>query len=125
MSRFYDTATNGRGRLHKTEAAGTTQTTFTAYDAMGRPTQYEQKFWTGAAWGQAFAVGQSYNKAGGVISQTYPSGHTVGYNYDAAGRVSDNAGAAAFSGNLGDGIQRTYANEVRYDEMGGRYQSSL
>jgi RHS repeat-associated protein len=120
--RHYDGATNGLGRLHWTEAVGVSASVFDAYDATGRPTQYHQSFWTGAAWGSAFGVQRAYNKAGAVASQTYPSGRTVSYSYDAAGRLGDNGTQAAFRGNLGDNVQRTYVSEVRYHEMGGREQ---
>ena len=47
----------------------------------------------------------TYNRAGGVTSQTYPSQHSVTYNYDPAGRVADkDASNLAFTGNLGDGV---------------------
>ncbi len=120
--RHYDWATNGLGRLHWTEGLGVSATVFDVYDSVGRPTQYHQSFWTGSSYGQAFNVLRSYNKGGGVTSQTYPSGRTVTYNYDAAGRLGDFNGQAAFGGTLGDGTQRTYASEVRYHELGGRQQ---
>ncbi|MDQ3745360.1 MAG: RHS repeat protein, partial [Acidobacteriota bacterium] len=123
--RYYDFAANGLGRLYRSEAEATAQTTFTNYDQMGRPTQYEQKFWTGGAWGQeAYTVQRGYNLAGGVISERYPSQHTVSYNYDVAGRLGDNSstGQAAFAGNLGDGAQRTYSSQVVYDPTGGMNQ---
>jgi RHS repeat-associated protein len=120
--RYYDGATNGKGRLYWTEVANFEAEVFDSYDALGRPTQYHQVYNIGGTWGQPFYVSRSYNKAGGVTSQTYPSGHVVGYNFDAAGRIADYNGQAAFGGNLGDGAQRTYASEVRYQEMGGREQ---
>jgi RHS repeat-associated protein len=122
--RYYDFATNGLGKPYRSEAQATAQTTFTAYDAMGRATDSQQKFWVSGAWGQAYSVHQGYNFAGGVTTETYPSGHTVSYNYDAAGRVGDNSvtGLPAFSGNLGDAVQRTYASQVLYDQAGGMSQ---
>jgi RHS repeat-associated protein len=110
------------GRLYWSEAVGVSATAFDAYDAAGRPTQYHQSFWTGSAYGPGFGVQRTYNKAGGVTSQTYPSGRVVTYNYDSAGRPGDYNGQAAVAGNLGDGVQRTYASEVRYHELGGREQ---
>ena len=47
------------------------------------------------------------------MGETYPSGHIVNYGYDSAGRL------LSFSGNLGDGVSRTYASAISYDE-GGR-----
>jgi hypothetical protein len=74
VRRHYDGATNGRGLLHWTEGIGVSASGFDAYDATGRPTQYRQNFWTGGGYGTSFNVQRSYNKAGGVTSQTYPSG---------------------------------------------------
>ncbi|HZT59980.1 MAG TPA: hypothetical protein VFA21_15325, partial [Pyrinomonadaceae bacterium] len=122
VSRYYDSATNGKGHLYRTEAAAIAQSTFATYDVMGRPTQYQQKFWVSGAWGQAYTTQLGYNLAGGVTSENYPSGHSVSYNYDAAGRLGDNGSQAAFSGNLGDGAQRTYASQLVYDEKGGMNQ---
>jgi RHS repeat-associated protein len=119
IRRHYDGATNGKGRLHWSEAVSVSASVFDAYDAVGRPTQYHQSFCTGSAWGQGFGVQRSYNKAGAVISQSYPSGRTVTYNYDAAGRLSDDNGQPAFRGSLGDGVVRTYASEISYHELGG------
>jgi RHS repeat-associated protein len=121
--RYYDGATNGKGRLYWTEAAGIVAAVFDAYDAGGRPTQFHQVYWTGAPyWGTPFYVSRTYNKAGAAATQTYPSGRTVTYNYDAAGRPGDYNGQAAMAGSLGDGVTRTYASEVRYHEMGGMEQ---
>jgi RHS repeat-associated protein len=122
--RYYDFAANGLGRPYRSEAQATAQTTVTAYDAMGRPTDYQQKFWANGAWGQAYSVHEGYNLAGGVMTETYPSNHTVNYNYDAAGRVGDNSvtGQPAFSGTLGDAVQRTYSSQVLYDQAGGMSQ---
>ncbi len=61
---------------------------------------------------KSYSVQRTYDRAGHVRTQTYPSGHTVNYVYDAAGRTSN------FDGNLGDGAQRTYASEFQYTESG-------
>ena len=53
--------------------------------------------------GVNYQVPRSYNLAGGVTSQTFPSGRTVSYTYDSAGR------STSFTGNLGDSTNRTYA----------------
>jgi RHS repeat-associated protein len=113
---------NGLGRPWKSEALQTARTTVDLYDEVGRPKKQTQQFWMNGVWGQSYSAQQSYNKAGGVTSETYPSGHVVYYNYDAAGRLGDNGSSAAFYGNLGDGAQRTYSSQVRYQEMGGREQ---
>jgi RHS repeat-associated protein len=114
---YYDkpaAGANGLGRPWWSEKVGVSANVFDQYDAAGRPTQYHQVYWTGAPdWGTPFYVSRAYDKAGGVNSQTYPSGHTVAYGYDAAGRVS------GFTGNLGDGLGRTYADQISYSEFGG------
>jgi RHS repeat-associated protein len=55
-----------------------------------------------------------------LTSETYPSGHAVSYNYDQAGRLGDkDATHLAFTGNLGDGTQRTYSTGIIYSSLGG------
>ncbi len=71
------------------------------------------KFYAGGAFGQAFTTGRAYNLAGSVTSQTYPSGHIVAYGYDTAGRTN------SFTGNLGNGVNRTYASGILYAALGG------
>ena len=130
VRRYYDNPANGmngKGKPWWTETVGVSANVFDTYDAMGRPTQYHQTFWTGTPdWGTHFNVSLAYDKSGNVISQTYPSLHTVAYSYDAAGRTGDNGQLPAFKGNLGDGgAQRTYASQVLYDELGGMSQERL
>jgi len=57
----------------------------------------------------AYEINRTYDLAGNVTSQTYPSGHTVTYSYDSAGRTS------SFGGNLGDGVTRSYASSFIYN----------
>jgi RHS repeat-associated protein len=115
VSRQYDLATNGIGRVNQISQAGTqTSATYTdSYDALGRPLVQRQRFQTAGVWSSSYQITSGYNLAGGVTSQTYPSGHTVSYSYDAAGRSS------SFSGNLGDGASRTYASNSAYSPFGG------
>lgn len=51
----------------------------------------------------------------GLRFAIHPSNHIVIYNYDGAGRLADNGSNLAFSGNLGDGVTRTYAKGTSYD----------
>ncbi len=119
--RTYDTAPNGVGRPATASSyidAGTnvganSQTIINSYDAMGRPLSQSQYFYANGSWGTAFTTQRTYNLAGVVTSQTYPSGRVVNYTYDLAGRAS------GFTGNLGDGVTRNYATTITYDQWGG------
>lgn len=131
VKRTYDKSlSNGLGRLRADYTWDGNNTYYTHskvdnYDAAGRPLDRHQFFCPGGAWGPDFATTLTYDLAGAVTSVSYPSGHAVSYNYDAAGRLGDvvkaNATLPAMSGNLG-GEQRAYASEVRYDESGGMSQ---
>jgi len=121
ITRVYDSATNGIGRLHKTQTTGAagSLTTTDSYDAMGRPLTQRQQFYGGGDWGQSYTTQRSYNLAGGVTLQTYPSGHTTNYAYDTAGRLNSN------TGNIGDGVSRTYAAAISYSAFGGLQQEQF
>ncbi|HWW76087.1 MAG TPA: hypothetical protein VNZ44_11845, partial [Pyrinomonadaceae bacterium] len=122
VDRHYDGATNGRGRFWyfnwdpANNARFDTHLAVDEYDAAGRTIKYRQHFLTNGVASQPFLLTVAYNLMGAVTSETYPSGHTVVYSYDAAGRPS------GFTGSLGDGAARTYSSEVLYDEMGGMSQ---
>lgn len=126
VSRFYDGATNGKGQLWYSyaggsETAGSTveKTLIESYDVLGQPLVLKQLFKANGVWSTPYQITRSYNVSGGVTSQTYPSTHAVTYNYDAAGRLADkDASNLAFTGNLGDGVQRTYARGVTYASGG-------
>ncbi len=122
VTRSFDLATNGKGRLYQSQTTGAngSLTTIDSYDALGAPTQQRQQFYVSGTWSQSYTILRAYNRAGGVSSQTYPSGHSVTYSYDAAGRVGDKDGSnLAFRGNLGDGVTRTYAAGITYSPFGG------
>jgi RHS repeat-associated protein len=113
---FYDGATNGKGRFwhsykggDASAGANVDHTAIDSYDAIGRPLVQRQLFKLNGTWSPTYQISRSYNLAGAITSQTYPSGHTVSYSYDAAGRT------ASFSGNLGDGVSRTYASSFVYN----------
>jgi RHS repeat-associated protein len=114
-------AANGLGRFWWS-SAGTSATGVNGYDAVGRISERHQNFLNNGVWSADYSVSLTYNKAGGVATQSYPSGRTVTYNYDAAGRPGDYNGQPAVSGNLGDSVTRTYDSELRYHEMGGMEQ---
>jgi len=113
---------NGKGRLWKTETSGdsASRTTIDSYDALGRPLKRVQQFFFEGDWSAQFNVIVTYDKAGNPLTITYPSGHTVNYNYDAAGRLGDkDAQHLAFTGNLGDNINRNYSRGISYSDFGG------
>jgi RHS repeat-associated protein len=117
--RYYDFSSNGRGRLYWQQSAGVAAGTIDAYDAVGRVTQYKQRFWVNGTWATPYTVTRNYDYAGDVLSQTYPSGHTVNYSYDIASRMSN------FSGSLGDGVSRTYSTNLSFSEFGGVQQEQF
>src|SRR5439155_14305870 len=51
----------------------------------------------------------SYNVAGTLLTETYPSQRTVTNTYDGAGRTT------SVTGYLGDNAQRTYSSGILYD----------
>jgi RHS repeat-associated protein len=109
---LYDNATNGKGRLWLTYRWGSkpSHTSVGEYDAMGRVKQLWNMFGDGVGgWSVGYGIYRNYNFAGQVTSQNYPSGRTVNYSYDNAGRTS------GFTGNLGDGATRTYASSFLYN----------
>jgi RHS repeat-associated protein len=109
---LYDNAVYGKGRLWLTYRWGAkpSHTAVGQYDAMGRVKQLWNLFGDGqGGWSVGYEVYRKYNLAGAVISQRYPSEHTVNYLYDTAGRTS------SFTGNLGDGLTRTYASSFIYN----------
>jgi RHS repeat-associated protein len=129
VSRVYDGAVKGKGRLWKSYAGGdelvgsnVEKTVIESYDALGRPLVQRQLFKTNNVWSTTYETSREYNRAGAVTLQTYPSQHWVRYNYDPAGRVADNGATLAFKGNLGDGVERTYAAGISYSQWGGLSQ---
>ena len=78
-----------------------------AYDVLGRSTLKIQQ--TGAV---NYQLSAAYNLSGAITTLTYPSGHTVSHLFDQAGRLT------SVSGNLGDGITRTYATNILYSALG-------
>ena len=126
VTRFYDGASNGKGRLWKTYAGGTETTgsnversVIDSYDALGRPLVLNQSFKLNNEWKDPYTTTRVYNLGGAVTSQIYPSLHVVNYNYDIAGRLADkDPSNLAFTGTLGDGIPRTYSRSITYAPAG-------
>ena len=90
-----------------TYGTGSSNGDYFGYDVSGKPVLKIQQI--GAVNYQMTA---SYNLSGAVTSSVYPSGHSVSFSYDAAGRTS------TITGNLGDGTGRTYATELSYSARG-------
>jgi RHS repeat-associated protein len=126
ITRVYDSATNGKGRLRENYAGGNEfvgtnveHIKIHGYDPLGRPLDQRQRFKTGGVWSAEYKTGRTYNLGGAVATQTYPSLNTVSYNYDSAGRLADkDAQNLAFTGNLG-GAARTYSKGISYSPLGG------
>ncbi|MDQ3803400.1 MAG: PA14 domain-containing protein [Acidobacteriota bacterium] len=114
---YYDNQPNAKGALWKTATAADYTETLDR-DATGRPRRNRQWFLAGGVW-RYYDTTYAYNLAGGVTSQTYPSGRTVSYQYDAAGRLND------FRGTLGNGVSRVYSTGVVYDEAGRMRQEQF
>lgn len=68
----------------------------------------------------------AYDLSAHVTSIISPSGHSVAYNYDNAGRLADkDATHLAFNGNLGDGVARTYSRGIIYGAGGQMIQEQF
>ena len=121
VKRFYDGATYGKGRFWYFYRGGdistgtdVDHTAIDSYDAAGRPLVQRQLFKLDNVWRDTYQSTRTYNRAGNVKSQTYPSGNSVTYNYDSAGQLADmDQDNLAFTGNLG-GVQRTYSQGISY-----------
>ena len=120
----YDYATNGKGKLNYTVSYNTRwdadskpywhADVIAAYDVLGRPTNKWQGFILSNASNQAttwqqYNLSATYNLAGQLTSETYPSSKIVNYAYDTVGRTT------SFTGNLGDNVARNYATGMTYD----------
>ena len=123
IDRYYDRATNGKGMLWYETTTNSSSALidyreFTSYDVMGQLLSLRQIVANNSI-NYEYITQRSYNLAGLVTSQTYPSSHYVTYNYDAAGRLGDKDGSnPAFTGTLGDGGPRTYARGISYTSSG-------
>ncbi|HEY0324117.1 MAG TPA: RHS repeat-associated core domain-containing protein [Pyrinomonadaceae bacterium] len=105
---LYDTLTYGKGRLTSVSSA-ISQTSYSGYDALGRITGSTQ-----VTSGHTYTMPEyKYNLAGGLTSETYPSGRVVTTQYDAAGRASVVAGQKTGE------AAKTYADSFSYTAHGG------
>jgi RHS repeat-associated protein len=107
VSYAYDTLANGKGKLTSVSSAIST-TSYMAYDALGRVTGSTQ-----TTDGHTYTMPEyKYDRAGNLISQTYPSGRTVSTTFDDAGRPSSVAGQK-----MGEAA-KTYADSFGYAAHG-------
>src|SRR6185503_14051440 len=126
VKRFYDGATKGKGRFwyfysggDATTGSDVDHTALDIYDAAGRPLVQRQMFKRNNVWSGMYQSTRRYNRAGSVVSQIYPSVHSVTYNYNSAGRLADkDQNNPAFAGDLGDGVLRTYSRGLSYVSSG-------
>ena len=112
VSYSYD-ATNvafSKGRL-TTVSSSVSSYSYGEYDPLGRV-----KTGTQTTDGQAYTMSYAYNRAGAIISQTYPSGRIVTTDYDGAGRI---AGVKNNSGTYYAGAASIDAtNRLQYSAAG-------
>ena len=125
VDRFYDGATNGKGRFwydiaynyrweKPTDNLAYHHNKVNSYDPLGRPLNQEQNFLVleGSWQYKPFSLSRTYDLAGNVKTQTYPSGRVVNYGYDTAGRLN------SFTGNLGGIPSVNYATGIQYNAYG-------
>jgi len=120
----YDPAiANGRGRLSSVSSSVASYS-YGNYDALGRVKSVTQTIY--GITSQTYSLNFGYDLAGHATLMTYPSGHTVTYNYDGAGRLADkDSQNLAFTGNLGDGTTRTYSRGINYTPRGAMSQEQF
>ena len=109
----------GKGRLWRSYAGGNESAgqnvekqEVMGYDALGRAKSVRQSFKNNSVWSAAFTTSQIYDLAGHVKTKTFPTGRSVTYTYDVAGDLT------GFTGNLGDGVSRTYSTGIQYNPQG-------
>jgi RHS repeat-associated protein len=101
----YDAGPNGAGHLTSVQNGNST-TNFTSFDSVGNVLASNQ-----VIAGQTYSFAYSYNLAGALTSETYPSGRVVNMAHDGADRVS------AVTGNL-NGQQTPYVSGILYAPHG-------
>ena len=94
---------NSKGKLTSVSSSVSTYN-YSGFDAMGRVVGASQTLGS-----QTYTFSQTYSLAGQVKTMNYPSGRTVNYLHDNAGRTN------SVTGNLGDNTIRNYSTEITYD----------
>ena len=106
----YDAGNVANSLGHLTSVAnGNSTTNYTSFDSMGNVLASNQ-----ITTGWTYSFSYTYNLAGGLASETYPSGRVVNNGYDAANRVN------AVTGLL-QGQTKNYASPILYWPHGGLY----
>ena len=105
VSWTYDGGTYGLGRL--TSVISPAGDTSYGYDAQGRVTASNQ-----TSAGNSYSFGYSYNAAGALTGETYPSGRVVTSSYDALDRATSVSGSR-------NGSTTNYATVRAYQPHGG------
>ncbi len=122
IERFYDTATNGKGRLQRvvsnlvhpgSASRVDSRTVINGYDDLGRVISQTQGFLKSANNWQDYTVSRTYDLASHVKTQTFPSGGSpVTYGYGAGGRTG------SFEGFLGGQGYFLYSSGMVYNAAG-------
>ena len=112
VSFTYDAASvdNSKGRLTKVSSSVSTYN-YDEYDALGRVKASSQTI-----DGVTYSMSYTYNLAGSMISQIYPSGKVINYEYDDAGRLAglkNQASPVYYAG-----AAATDANRILYSPHG-------
>lgn len=97
--------TNSKGRLTSVNSLVSSHS-YSAYDVLGRSTAFSQ-----TTSGNIYPMSSSYNLAGRMTSETYPSGRQITTGYDSAGRISTIQGQKAGEPNRTYGSQFSYASQ--------------
>ena len=109
----YDAGTNANGHLTSVVTSGVSTTTYTSFDVMGRFQGSTQQTGT-----QPFAFTYTYNYAGALKGETYPSGRSLTIDYDAANRQMAVKGAM-------NGQNTQYIKSAAYAPNGGLLSYAL
>ncbi|MEO6394210.1 MAG: RHS repeat-associated core domain-containing protein, partial [Pyrinomonadaceae bacterium] len=104
----YDTETNGLGKPASV-SNGLVTTRFTEYSIVGELLKSQQEF---AGVTQPYTFEYTYNLAGQMVSEKYPSGRVVTNTFDSLGKL-----ASVSSGALNQ-TPHIYANGFGYNEKG-------
>ena len=96
------------GRLVAITTGGSSAGNYYGYDQIGQNVQKVQ------VSGTDFTMTASYNLAGGMTGETYPSGRTVNYGYDGAGRMASLNSPTITNAPVGVGL-----SNINYAPSGG------